>query len=151
MATFAGIWEWFIAGKAVAAHPAHGEFRVRPLPKEDIHLFVKDFDNSRVARLVDTSDRMATFGVATTVPLVALLFIALLLPGGYNLLASRRIDQLQKEREVLVNQIRGLKAEYSALVSPRNLDEWAGTQYETPKAQAVVYAPPSKDAQAKLR
>ncbi len=92
MATFAGIWEWFIAGKAVAAHPAHGEFRVRPLPKEDIHLFVKDFDNSRVARLVDTSDRMATFGVATTVPLVALLFIALLLPGGYNLLASRRID-----------------------------------------------------------
>lgn len=151
MATFAGIWEWFIAGKAAVGHAAPGEFQVRPLPKEDIHLFVKDFDNTRVVRLVDTSDRVASFGIASTVPVVALLFIALLLPGGYNLLASRRLDQLQREREVLLNQIRGVKAEYSALVSPQNLDQWAGSQYETPKAQAVIYAPPSKDAQAKLQ
>lgn len=140
-----------MAGKAAAARPAPGEFQVRPLPKEEIHFYVKEFDNTRVARLVDTSDRVASFGLATTVPVVALLFIALLLPGGYNLLASRRLDHLQKEREVLLNQIRGLKAEYSALVSPQNLDNWAGSEYQAPKALAVIYAPPSKDAQAKLQ
>ena len=150
MATIAGIWDWLMAGKAAAARPAPGEFQVRPLPYEEL-LFVKEFDNTRVARLVDSRDRLASLGLASTVPAVALLFIALLLPGGYNMLAGRRLERLQRDREVLLNEIRALRAEHAALVSPQNLDTWAGTDYETPTANALIYAPPSRDAQARLR
>jgi hypothetical protein len=147
MTTLAGIWE-LLAGRALAKDAAAeraaqaSEFRLRAVPREDIHLFVKPLDNTRVVRLVDRKDSVASLGVATSVPLASLLLIALLLPGGYSLLASRQMAKLQREREQLTNTIRDLRGQQAALMSPRKLDEWAGTEYQSPKASAVIFAAP---------
>ena len=39
----------------------------------------------------------------------------------------------------------------AALVSPSRLDAWAGEEYVAPKANALIYAPPAREAQAQLR
>lgn len=126
------------------------DFRVRSLPKEEIHVYVKAIDNANVVRLVDNKDWRASAGMAGGVIAASLLLILLLLPGGYSLLASRRMEQLKSEREVLVNELRVLRSREAALLSPRQLEEWAGEKFVNPTAAAVVFAPPSKGTVASL-
>ncbi|MBI5087107.1 MAG: hypothetical protein HZB13_21225 [Acidobacteria bacterium] len=82
--------------------------------------------------------------------MASLLLIALLLPGGYSLLASRRVEQLRAEREQLTNELRVLRSKEASLLSPRQLEQWAGRQFHNPTAASVVFAPPAKGTVAAL-
>lgn len=154
MTSLAAIFDWLGAGRAVGRVAEHGaeagDYRLRALPREEIHLYVKAIDNAKVVRLVDKKDWAASMGMAGGVIISSLLLIALLLPGGYNLLASRRMETLKAERQQLVNELRVLRSEEAALLSPQNLDQWAGEKFVSPTAAAVVFAPPSKGTVAAI-
>lgn len=154
MTSLAALFDWLAAGKAaqrarVSGNPA--STRLRALPKEEIHLFVKAVDNSRVVRVVDKQDWLQTIGMTCTALTVTLLAIALLLPGGYNLLMSRRIEMLKNQRDLRVNELRQLRSEEAALLNPAQLQMWSGDKFVTPTAASVIFAPPADGAVASLK
>ncbi len=154
MTTLSALWDWLAASKAVSGSAANGgdtDFRLRTLPREEIHVYVKPIDNTKVVMLVDKKDWAASLGMAGGVVVASLLLIALLLPGGFNLLASHRMEQLKNEREMLVNELRDLRSQEAEMRSPQNLEQWAGERFSTPQAASVVFAPPTKGTVASLR
>jgi hypothetical protein len=154
MTSLAALFDWLAAGRTLGQTAERGsgveDFRLRSLPKEEIHVFVKSIDNSKVVRLVDRKDWMASLGMAAGVLFASLLLIALLLPGGYSLLASRRMERLKAEREALTNELRVLRIREAALLSPSQLEQWAGSKFQNPTAASVVFAPPTKGTVASL-
>ncbi len=146
MTSLAALFDWLAAGKTaqraqVSGNPASA--RLRALPKEEIHLFVKTLDNSRVVRLVDKQDWLHTIGMTCTALTVTVLAIALLLPGGYNLLMSRRVEMLKAQRDMRINELRMLRSQEAALLSPAQLQIWGGERFVTPTAASVIFAPPA--------
>ncbi len=153
MTTLGAMLGWLTAGREASGTLGRnngGDCRLRPLPKEEIYVFVKAIDNTKLVRVVDRKDWAASAGVAGSVVVASLLLIALLLPGGVSLLASHRMEQLKKERAVLVNELRDLRSKEAALKSPEKLEEYAGDRFVTPAATAVVFAPPAQGTVASL-
>jgi hypothetical protein len=151
MTNFVALFDWLAAGNAAAQRKQPvNDCRLRALPKEEIHLYVKPIDNTRVVRLVDRKDWAASVGMAGGVVTASLLLILLLLPGGYSMMASRKLEQLRSEREQLVNTLKELRVREAQLLSPRQLEEWAGGKFVDPPASSVVYALPSDEAVAAL-
>lgn len=145
---------WLTAGRAgtrTLGNGGRGEGRLRPLPKEEIYVFVKAIDNTKLVGVVDQKDWAASAGVAGSVVVASLLLIGLLLPGGVNLLASHRMEALKKERAVLVNELRDLRAKEASLKSPDKLEEYAGDRFVTPAASAVLFAAPGRGTVAALK
>lgn len=154
MTNLASLFDWLAAGKAIGNTEGQtrnaSDFRLRSLPKEEIHVFVKAIDNSKVVRLVDKKDWLASAGMAGGVMVASLLLIALLLPGGYNLLAGHRMEQLKSERARLNNELKVLRAREASILSPKNLQMWGGQKFVTPTAASVVFAPPTQGTVAAL-
>ena len=153
MTTLGAMFGWLTAGREASGtlgRRDRGDNRLRPLPKEEIYVFVKAIDNTKLVRVVDRKDWAASAGVAGSVVVASLLLIGLLLPGGVSLLSSHRMEQLKKERAVLVNELRDLRAKEASLKSPEKLEEYAGDRFVTPPAGAVVFAPPARATVASL-
>ncbi len=154
MTSLAALFDWLAADKAAQRARVGGsqaDSRLRTLPKEEIHLFVKAVDNSRVVRIVDKRDWLQTIGATCTALTVTLLAIALLLPGGYNLLMSRKVELLKAQREARINTLRELRSEEAALLNPAQLQDWGGARFVTPTAAAVIFAPPAGGTVASLK
>jgi hypothetical protein len=149
MTSLAGLYDWLVAGKAATAAD-QGEdspdYRLRALPREDILLFVKEIDNERVAAVRDTRDWFASVSMVAGVLVTSLLLISILLPGGYQLLASRRVDTLHQQREQLINQLRMLRVEEARMLSPQRMEESAGDRYVAPSPDTVVHIVPTAGA-----
>jgi hypothetical protein len=146
MTSLGALLNWLNAGRALSgtrSRGPEGDCRLRPIPKEEIFVYVKAIDNARMARVVDKKDWAASAGVAGSVIVASLLLIALLLPGGVNLLASHRMEGLKRERAQLVNELRQLRSKEASLKSPDKLLEYAGDRFVTPAATAVVFAAPA--------
>ena len=144
---------WLVADRAMRREGRRDgcDFRLRTLPKEEIHLWVKEIDNSRAVRLVDKKDWWRSLGMACSVIMASVLLIALLLPSAHGLLASKRMQDLELRRQTLVNQLRELRAREARLTRPENLREWARDRFVDPPASQVVYAPPARATVASLR
>jgi len=144
MTSLAALFDWLAAGKSIGqSSRAAVDYRVRTLPREEVHLYIKPINNSTVIRLVDQKDWLASVGMAGAVVAASLLLIALLLPGGYSLMASRHMEQLRDERTRLTNQLRILRSREAALLSPQRLQEYAGDKFVTPTAASMIFAPPA--------
>jgi cell division protein FtsB len=146
------LYDWLVAGKAktaVAAGVADGwDFRRRRLPREEL-LWEKEIDNARVMPKVDARDSMASLGMACGVICSSVALIAVLLPGGFNLMSNHRMEQLRSERGELTNQLRQLRAHEAELKSPQQLATWS-EDYVTPAARAMLYAPATQETVARL-
>lgn len=153
MSNLAALFDWLAAKPASRAREQRGDgsdFRMRTLPKEEIHLFVKEIDNSKVVRLVDQRDWWQSLCMAGGVIFTSLLLIALLLPGGYDILASRRMHQLEAERQRLVNELRQVRVLEQEWMAPAQLQQWAGDRFVDPPPGGIVFAPPSSGTVASL-
>ena len=68
MTSLAALFDWLAAGspegRTASRNGNATDFRLRTLPKEDIHVFVKSIDNSTVIRLVDNKDWLRSAGMA---------------------------------------------------------------------------------------
>lgn len=122
--------------------------RLRPFPNDDVHLFVKKIDNSRVIRAADPDEPKVCWKTIGGAGAVAVLVIGALLPTGYNLMAGYQLEELKKEQAALEAQRASLKAEESRLLSSARLAELARRRHFAPPApQQVIHL---EDGSAKV-
>ena len=115
-------------------------FEVPAFPNEDVFLFVKHIDNSRVLREGDPAERQICWRLIGSSFAFAVLMIALLLPSLNRLMAGYKIEALRQERQRLELDRASLELEETKLLSPARLEELARIQrFVDPAPEAVVY------------
>ena len=133
-------------GKALVRSQRQGHYALRALPNEDIALWVKSIDNSRVAKQHDPKvhgDLWRYIGGA--VAAVALV-VGLLLPGAYGWLAGYQLSALEKEHKELLEQHELLKLEQARTEGPKQLEQWAAEHgMKAPDSHRMVYLHPTGD------
>jgi cell division protein FtsL len=152
MATF---YDRLIATVAPRGHSAApirrvaDEYRLRAIPNEDVYLYVKSIDNSRVVRKADPQAGTAKWRLILGSCTAALLVVALLLPGAYSMLAGRDLRRLEGERDALKVELRLLDAEQARLVNPQRIQELAEKlRYVDPPPDKVIYLQPKDQSLA---
>ena len=98
---------------------------VRALPNEDVCLWIKTIDNSRVARHADPKVRNACWRFIGIASIVVLLVVGQLLPAAYRLLAGYQLSRLEKQHTELMELRRTLQLDNAVLRSPQNLERLA--------------------------
>ncbi len=125
-----------------AAEQRAEEGRLRPFPNDDVHLFVKKIDNSRVVRADDPEGGKVCWKTIGGAGAAAVLVIGMLLPTGYNLMAGYQIEDLKREQARLEAQQSALEVEEERLASPARLAELAKRQrFLDPQPDQVVHLP----------
>jgi hypothetical protein len=145
MATLANIFNNFVGAKALEGETADfrtrcDEYRLRALPNEEVFVYVKRIDNSRIVRTADPKDRAANLKVLTGAGFAGLALIALLLPSAWTYMAGYELGQLQKENQQLVTERARLELDEARLVSARNLQELAD-DFVAPAGDQTQYLP----------
>ncbi len=114
--------------------------RLRPFPNDDVHLFVKKIDNSRVVRADDPEAGKVCWRTVGGAGAAAALVIGMLLPAGYNLVAGYQIEDLRREQVRLQAQQSSLEVEEERLASPARLADLARKQqFLDPQPDQVVH------------
>ena len=106
MATLATMLDRFTAphdagGRAATRSGQRGPFEVPAFPNEDVYLYVKHIDNSRVLREADPAARKVCWRLIGSSFAFAVLVIALLLPSLNRLMAGYKMEALRQERQRL--------------------------------------------------
>ncbi len=145
MATLAAFFRRSDAG-AVQRQVAVGRFpedryRLRALPCEDVYLFCKKIDNSRVVRQADPVARRKSLRTVAMSLTTAVTLMLLLLPHGLNVIAGYQLSALERERESLEGERKRLQLDEARLLSPTRLHQLAvELQFVDPDPGRVVYA-----------
>jgi hypothetical protein len=115
-------------------------YAIPPFPNDDVYLYVKRIDNSRVAREADPGARQMCWRLIASCLAVATLVIGLLLPTLYGLMAGYRLEALRQERQRLELDRSALELQETKLLSPARLEELARQQrFIDPALDSVVY------------
>jgi hypothetical protein len=150
MATLANIFNNFIgAGSVADAAPrsvtweTSEECKLRALPNEDVYLFTKRIDNSRVIRQADPRARARDWKFVGGASFAAMALIAMLLPSAYGLMAGYQLSQLQLENQKLTTERARLDVQEARLLSAERLQELAKRQdFIDPAPERTVYLEP---------
>jgi hypothetical protein len=133
-------------GSTVETRGGGDPHRLRPFPGEDICLWVKTIDNSRVVREADPQLLEACWRFISVASLVVILLVGLLLPHAYGMLAGYKLHKLEKEHEGLIRERDALELDETRLLSPQRLEQLAAMQaYVDPPPEKVVYLGPQND------
>ncbi len=126
-------------------------YLLRPLPNEDVYLYIKRFDNTGVRRQADPgSGRTAWKAIGGSFAAAALV-VGLLLPGAYRLLAGYQLDRLKQVREQSLKELRTLEWEEARLLSIERMQQLAKTrEFAPPSVEQVQFIQP-KDSLARLQ
>jgi len=123
-------------------------FVVPQFPNEDVYLYIKHIDNSRVLREVDPAARKVCWRLIGSSFAFAVLVIGLLLPSLNQLMAGYRMEALRQERQRLELYRASLELAETKLLSPARLEELARMQrFVDPAPEAVVYLDGNKSDQ----
>jgi hypothetical protein len=144
MATLATVYNRFFTRDLEESRPAsrHADTasRLRPFANEDIFLFVKRIDNTRVVREADPKARGVCWKLIGSVVGAAVLLIGVLLPSAYGLLAGYQIQSLRQEGQRLATEQASLELKETELISPARMEELARLQqFIDPAPAKVVY------------
>ena len=143
MATLATVFGRFTA-RADAREQTAGRAldpgtRLRAFANEDIFLFVKHIDNSRVVRPTDPQAGQRTWKAIGTMAAAAMLVVFVLMPSAYGRLAGYQIEKLRIEGMKLAAQRSQLVLQEAALLSPERMLELARQQaFVDPSPDQVV-------------
>lgn len=114
--------------------------RLRPIPNEDLYLFVKAIDNSRVVRQADPQARWSVVKFIGSSFGVALLLVVVMLPHAWGLMANYQIEALRQEQRRLVEDRDALEVEEASLTSTERLLEYARQRnFDLPAPQDEIY------------
>lgn len=116
------------AGNEALLEAGDEQFSVRSIPAEEMYLFVKDIDNSRVVREADPKASGAAWRLIMTGGMIVTLLVGVLLPSAYGKIAGYRIENLRAERTRLLTEKSALEVEEQALLSPERLQYLADQQ-----------------------
>jgi cell division protein FtsL len=115
-------------------------YEVPAFPNEDVYLYVKHIDNTRVLREADPAARKICWRVIGSSFAFAVVVIALLLPTLNRLMAGYKMETLRQERQRLELDRASLELEETKLLSPARLEQLARMQrFVDPAPEAVVY------------
>jgi cell division protein FtsL len=115
-------------------------YEVPAFPNEDVYLYVKHIDNSRVLREADPAARQICWRLIGSSFAFAVIVIALLLPSLNRLMAGYKMEALRQERQRLQLDRAALELEETKLLSPARLEQLARMQrFVDPAPEAVVY------------
>ena len=153
MATLANIFNQFNgAGSVAEAAPrsvtweTSEECKLRALPNEDVYLFTKRIDNSRVVRQADPGARARDWRFVGGASIAAMAFICMLLPSAYGLMAGYQLSQLQLENQKLRTERARLEVQEARLLSAERLQELAKMQdFIDPAPERTVYLEPKNN------
>jgi hypothetical protein len=123
-------------------------FEVPQFPNEDVYLYIKHIDNSRVLREADPATRKVCWRLIGSSFAFAVLVIGLLLPSLNRLMAGYKLEALRQERQRLELDRAALELSETKLLSPARLEELARMQrFVDPAPEAVVYLDANKSDQ----
>lgn len=123
-------------------------YGVPAFPNEDVFLYVKRIDNSRVLREEDPAARKIAWRLIGSTFAFAAIVIALLLPSLNRLMAGYKVEALRQERTRLELDRAALELQETKLLSPARLEELARMQrFVDPAPEAVVYLEGAKSDQ----
>lgn len=153
MATIANIFNQFTgAGSVADAAPrsvtweTSEECKLRALPNEDVYLFSKRIDNSRVIRQADPKARARDWKFVGGASFAAMALIGMLLPSAYGLMAGYQLSQLQLETQKLQTERARLEVKEARLLSVERLQELANMQdFIDPAPERTVYLESKSD------
>jgi hypothetical protein len=122
-------------------------FLLRSLPHEDVFLYCKKIDNSRLVREADPESRGACGSAIGAACLILALLTGVLAPGAASTLAGYRIEVLRAEAHRLADERRALELQQAELLSPARLEQLAQKQnLVTPSSAQVVHLDSQSDS-----
>jgi hypothetical protein len=131
--------------------PAGEPFRLRALPNEDVFLYSKRIDNSRVVREPDPRARGGEWSFIGVACLLAALLMGVLSPRVANIVAGYQLQSLKQEEQRLLDEERVLDVMEAAVSRQENLQVLAKErQLGTPEPGQVVHLDPKGDARLAL-
>jgi cell division protein FtsL len=131
--------------------PVEDLFRLRALPNEDIYLFCKNIDNTRVIRQSDPRSRGECWTFIGIACVLAALLTGLLAPGVANIFTGYHLQTLKQEEQRLRNERRVLDVDEAQLTSRERLQILAaGRDMQTPAPGQVVHLDPRGDGKLAL-
>jgi hypothetical protein len=144
MATLATMFDRLFARDLDRSRPSlratDASIQLRAIANEDIYLFTKRIDNSRVVREADPKARGVCWKLIGSVVAAVVLLIGVLLPSAYGLLAGYQIQSLRQEGQRLATEQGSLELQETQLLSPARMEELARIQqFVDPPPQRVVY------------
>ncbi len=147
MATISGIRGWGLLQAQTAQEAPRAIIvkrqnpnRLRAMPNEDLYLFRKRIDNSRVVRQADPEARGRCWSAIGAACVLTVALVSMLAPSVATILAGYQIQSLKGEQQRLLDDRRRLEVEEAALVSPARLEVLARERaMQQPTAGQVVH------------
>jgi hypothetical protein len=126
--------------------PDADPYLLRPLPGEDIFLYAKHIENSKVVRVADPGARGAALSAAGLMCVLAVLLTGSVAPRVANYIAGYRIEALRQERQRLIDESMVLDVEMAKLLRLDHLQELARRRnFVPPTAGQFVDLEPKAD------
>jgi hypothetical protein len=123
-----------------AARAARDPFQLRALPLDDVIVFCKRIDNSRLVREPDPRAGGACWTVIGAACLVLAFLTGVLAPNVANTVSGYKLEALRAEAQALAKERRTLELQEAQLLSPERLDKLAqGQNLVAPTASQVVH------------
>src|ERR1017187_1877236 len=115
-------------------------FLLRTLPHEDVFLYCKKIDNSRLVREADPESRGKCWSAIGAACLALALLTGVLAPGAASTLDGYRIQVLRAEAHRPGDERSALALQQAQLLSPERLEKLAQRQnLVTPLSSQVVH------------
>src|SRR5579863_2030815 len=124
----AGTFERDMQRSETGARRTDPSVRVRTFANEDVVFNVKRIDNSRLVRQADPVARGACWKMIGSVVAGAVVFIGILLPNAYGLIAGFQIQTLKQQAQQLADEGASLEVTEAKLLSPARMEELAREQ-----------------------
>jgi hypothetical protein len=130
------------AGTEVAAAEAD-PFALAGLPNDDVYLYSKRIDNTRLVRQAETHAKGEWSTIAGVCTLAVVIAGMLIAPGVASVMDSIKIQDLKREQSQLRNEQRKLEVEEERLINAARLDELAPSHHLVrPGADQVIRLQP---------
>src|ERR1017187_7583045 len=117
--------------------PVDDRYRLRALPNEDILLYSKPIDNSRVVREPHHTAR-GEWSMIGTAGVLAVLFMGLSTPRVANVFAGYQLESLKQEQTRLLDEQRDLDIVEARLSRQENLEVLAKRREATPPTPGPI-------------
>jgi len=128
------------AERVTAVRAESDPFRLRALPNDDIYLYCKRIDNSRIVRQADPGAGTQCWSAVGAAAIVFMIAASIIAPIVGSVLQGYKIETLKQERQSLLDQQRALAVREAALLSPGRLNDLAKAQHLTsPAANQIVH------------
>ena len=126
--------------------PAEDIYRLRALPNEHIHFYMKTIDNGHVRREVDKRSQSIGWKSIGSGGLAAIIAIVMLLPVSLTIQAGYQLSALKLERQTFLRDRSELMLEEARILSPESLVKLARLQdFIDPDQGKIVYLNPPGD------